>query len=165
MSCGGIKHRIEKNQDYYDHLSSKDQALIAEKKIKPGFSPKMVAIAWGNPSEKKFKETTKKATETWIYGYSGTDYETETLRVYNRSRHRYQYERVDVPYEYYHLTKYVVFENGKVSEYEWVNEKYAKPSSWRYFYNDPCDHFGIRSSFGCQQFSSMLRPRLMRLKK
>lgn len=160
-SACGVKHRIEKNSEYFENLKKSDQELIAQQKIKQGFTTDMVAIAWGRPSEKFTKTSSDNKTETWVYGQSGTDYQYHKLRVYDRTKRRYHQQIVRVPYHYFYFGRYVVFENGVATEFERVGRKYSQYHSWRSLYNNPCRQFGFRSSMACRQFNSILKTNIL----
>lgn len=175
-SCG-VKHRIKKHQDYFDLLPSETQELIQKKQIKAGFEPKMVYLAWGKPDdkstqiklvEKKRKRRGKKkkienAVETWIYTRYGTDYGREYIRVYDSERNRYRTHLVNVRRSYLVMDRYVIFEDGKVTEFGRPNYTFYSPLTT--IYPSYCSTFGISSIYGCGSFDRMFIPYLKKLKK
>lgn len=71
-ACSTPARRISKHQDYYNTLSAEQQQLIAEGGIKPGFSSKMVFLAFGAPN-RKYKRTTADGVRS-VWSYTSTEY-------------------------------------------------------------------------------------------
>lgn len=159
----GVKHRIKKHQDYFDKLPAKIQEKIQNKEIDAGFKPKMVYLAWGSTYNKSTRARGKRTTETWIYTYTGYDTETHNVRIYNKDKKKYETKEVQIQRENLALTKYVIFQNGKVIEFWRPNHTFHYPLST--FRPNYCKFFDIRSKDGCKMFNSMLLPKLQRLER
>lgn len=159
-SCG-VKHRIKKNREYFDSLPRKDQELIQNKEIAIGFKPKMVYIAWGSTYNISTAARGKTTTETWIYTYTGYDTETYKVTVYDEDNRKFETKDVQIQRDNLTLTKYVIFQNGKVIEFGRPNYTFHYPFSLSC--RNYCEQFNIRSKDGCKMFNNMLIPKLEQL--
>ena len=65
--CSTVSSRIEENRAGFEHLSSADQALVQQGKIRGGMSQDAVYFAWGRPQQKAVGEVHGTPTETWVY--------------------------------------------------------------------------------------------------
>lgn len=150
----GVKHRIQKNQTYFDTLSPTQQELIEKGKIKEGFLPKMVAMAWGIPSDKiKSKKGKRGEREVWAYFRYRYEREPRRYGVY------YIYQRREALM----LLRYVLFEKGQVVEF-------GRPLSTfysRYGHVTPyrCARISLHSSEGCALLDEILTPHFRTLRR
>lgn len=71
-SCSTPQTRITDHPDLYQSLSSRDQALVSQGKIRYGMSRNAVWLAWGSADQKIVGNMEGRATETWIYIYYAT---------------------------------------------------------------------------------------------
>jgi hypothetical protein len=66
-SCSTTESRIAEHPEIFQTLSSRDQALVSEGKIREGMSENAVWLAWGAPDQKATGSARGRAVETWIY--------------------------------------------------------------------------------------------------
>ena len=66
-SCGTPGTRISQHPDIYQGLSSQDQALVSQGRIRPGMTMDAVWLAWGTPEQKIPGYGRGRPTETWVY--------------------------------------------------------------------------------------------------
>ena len=66
-SCGTPGTRISQHPDIYQGLSSHDQALVSQGRIRPGMTMDAVWLAWGTPEQKIPGYGRGRPTETWVY--------------------------------------------------------------------------------------------------
>lgn len=66
-SCATTEKRIEKNAELFSTFSAENQALIRDQKIAIGFTPQMVEIAKGKPSDIKVRKTSDREIIIWRY--------------------------------------------------------------------------------------------------
>lgn len=71
-SCATTESRISEHPEIFNSLSSRDQALVREGKIRAGMSKNAVWLAWGSPEQKAEGNMRGHPTETWIYVQSTT---------------------------------------------------------------------------------------------
>ena len=65
--CGTPGTRISQHPDIYQGLSSQDQALVSQGRIRPGMTMGAVWLAWGTPEQKIPGYGRGRPTETWVY--------------------------------------------------------------------------------------------------
>lgn len=65
--CSTVQTRISGHPEIYQSLSTSDQALVSQGKIRTGMSPNAVWLAWGSPDRKVVGNMRGHSTETWIY--------------------------------------------------------------------------------------------------
>ncbi len=65
--CATPQGRIEKNQSYFDTLSSDAQTKIRAGKVDIGFTRQMVKLALGEPDNVYTRKTEKGTAEIWAY--------------------------------------------------------------------------------------------------
>jgi len=65
--CSTPQTRISERPEVYQRLSSTDQALVAQGRIREGMSQDAVYIAWGAPNQRAVGRNRGSAVETWIY--------------------------------------------------------------------------------------------------
>ena len=68
-SCSTPQTRISDHPDLYQSLSSRDQALVSQGKIRYGMSRNAVWLAWGSPDSKVIGNMRGHSAETWVYVY------------------------------------------------------------------------------------------------
>ena len=73
-ACSTPETRISERPDVYRSLSSTDQALVSQGKIREGMSRDAVYIAWGAPNQRAAGRNRGNSVETWIYYNTTTDY-------------------------------------------------------------------------------------------
>ncbi len=66
-SCSTPETRISERPDVYRSLSSTDQALASQGRIREGMSRDAVYIAWGAPNQRGEGRNRGSTVETWIY--------------------------------------------------------------------------------------------------
>src|ERR1043166_2155222 len=66
-SCSTIESRVSDHPEIYNSLSSNDQALVHEGRIRSGMRSDAVWFAWGNPDRKIAGNIRGRETETWVY--------------------------------------------------------------------------------------------------
>ena len=73
--CSTPQTRISERPQVYQNLSSADQALVSQGKIREGMSRDSVYIAWGTPNQRAEGRNRGRPVETWIYfGTTTGDY-------------------------------------------------------------------------------------------
>ncbi len=162
VGCG-VKHRIEKNQPYFDRLTPAQQEKIKNKQTDIGFTPQMVYIAWGRPTQKSKSVRANLTRETWMYSYEGYDTEYQQVLVFNHHNGRYENQTITIRHPYLVMSKYVMFENGKEAEYGMPNMTFRAP--WGEISASYCGAFSVNSPDGCGMLDSMFIPQLRRLSK
>jgi hypothetical protein len=65
--CETTESRISQHPEIFQRLSSQDQALVSQGKIREGMTQDAVWIAWGAPDQKAVGSARGRAVETWIY--------------------------------------------------------------------------------------------------
>lgn len=65
--CSTPETRISEHPEIFQTLSSRDQALVSQGKIREGMSQNAVWLAWGNPDQKATGTVRGRYVETWIY--------------------------------------------------------------------------------------------------
>jgi len=69
--------RIQENPGAFQKLTTRDQSLVQEGKLRQGMTPAAVELAWGKPSARYEGSNSGKITERWDY--------TGTKPVYTNS--------------------------------------------------------------------------------
>ena len=82
--CSTINSRIEKNAAYFDGLPLETQEKIRKGIVEVGYTPDMVYIAMGAPSEKRSNRSATRDRETWIYSVHYQDWVGRALVGYRR---------------------------------------------------------------------------------
>ncbi len=62
-----MEKRIQQYPEAFNGLSEQDRALVLSHRIREGFGPEQVYIAWGRPDSIRKSWRDGKAMETWIY--------------------------------------------------------------------------------------------------
>lgn len=116
-SCETLSSRLARNQETLQNLPQEHQDVIVEGKIKVGFTPVEVYLAWGAPDHKAITESTQGSTETWVYTQTQTDTYYRQHRVYNAHSDRWEY--IDKPYQIQSkfVVKEAVFLDGRVDSF------------------------------------------------
>ena len=71
-SCASSpQSRIEKNPELFTKLTVEEQARVQSGKVEPGFTPDMVYLSQGEPSEKRNESRGGSAVEVWVYRRPG----------------------------------------------------------------------------------------------
>ncbi|HEX8280300.1 MAG TPA: hypothetical protein VF551_02895 [Chthoniobacterales bacterium] len=65
--CSTTQSRIAERPEVYNRMSSSDQALVTNGRIREGMSRDAVYIAWGAPNESAPGRNRGSSVETWIY--------------------------------------------------------------------------------------------------
>jgi hypothetical protein len=66
--CSGSASRIKRQKELFSSFPPEAQAKIREGKVELGFTPEMVAMAWGAPDRKSKSTTAAGEDEVWSYG-------------------------------------------------------------------------------------------------
>src|SRR5215813_2753087 len=66
-SCGTPGTRISQRPDIYQQLSSRDQGLVSQGRIRLGMTMPAVWLAWGTPEQTIPGSGRGRPTETWVY--------------------------------------------------------------------------------------------------
>ena len=82
--CSTIQSRIEQRQDVFSTLSAEQQEKIRKGIVEIGYTPDMVYMAMGAPSEKRSKATRDGKRTTWIYNTYYEDWVGRTFAGYRR---------------------------------------------------------------------------------
>ncbi len=87
VGCQTVESRIKEKPDVYAGLDVETQDKIKQGIIDLGYTPDMVYLALGEPSEKRETKTENGRTQTWIYNayydrYDGTQMVGYPRRVY-----------------------------------------------------------------------------------
>jgi len=119
--CSSVQSRIKSRPAAFGALSEKDRSLVSDGKIREGFSPDAVYLAWGREDEVVRGSAKGKPFETWVYvAYDQQQISTfPIMPVRGRGYGRYD----DYPvYEPVYLTRRypyrsVTFQGGRVVEW------------------------------------------------
>ncbi|MDQ3120164.1 MAG: hypothetical protein M3Q89_11455 [Verrucomicrobiota bacterium] len=65
--CTTVQTRIEEKPEAFRRMSSSDQALVTQGKVREGMSQDAVYIAWGPPNQRALGRNRGSTVETWIY--------------------------------------------------------------------------------------------------
>ena len=141
VGCSTVSSRIEENRAGFAQLSSSDQGLVQQGKIRGGMSQEAVFFAWGRPEQKAVGEVHGVPTETWVYliartvpsyGYGGGFY--GPVGYYGRHGGRRFYGAIYDPFYdpfYYPFSqtitqpvKTVSFQRGKVIAFQYLSPAY-----------------------------------------
>lgn len=143
--CSTVSSRIEENRAAFEALSSQDQALVSQRKIRGHMTEEAVYIAWGRPQQKAVGEIHGVPTETWVYlistaagpyygTYPGGFYGGYVGAVYgHRDGHRFYGAIYDPFYDpfYYPFAptvtepvKTVSFQRGRVIAFQYLTPAY-----------------------------------------
>ncbi|HKB92112.1 MAG TPA: hypothetical protein VKC60_16465 [Opitutaceae bacterium] len=130
--CSTVQSRINEKQQVFAQLDPSTQDKIKKGDIDIGYTPDMVYMALGEPSEKKESVSQEGSTSKWVYysyyeRYEGTTFvgyrrqyvfnpKTQTYSVYYEPVHEdvYSEQRKE------HIQ--VVFKNGRVTSIEQLKE-------------------------------------------
>jgi hypothetical protein len=107
-SCGTPGTRISQHPDIYQHLSSRDQALVSQGQIRLGMSVDAVWLAWGTPEQKIPGYGRGRPTETWVY------LRYETPPSYGGPYYYGPFDWSYIPPKFPYPSKGVTFANGRV---------------------------------------------------
>lgn len=106
-ACATPEARIKRNQEIFNALEPRDQALIREGKVAVGFTPDMVRLAVGDPDQRWLRTDAAGQTEIWSY----TTYDsTAGVPLYRGYYHRYY-----GGYPFYYDSLY--YQNARPREY------------------------------------------------
>ncbi len=120
-ACATPEARIKRNQEAFDALAPREQALIREGKVAVGFTPDMVRLAVGDPDQRWTRTDEDGVSEIWSY----TTYDSALgAPLYRGYYHRHSggypfyYDNLHMrdarPREYFKVR----FVGGKVTEIE-----------------------------------------------
>lgn len=73
--CNTLDSRIKKNEALFRSLDPATQQKLRNKTVEIGYTPDMVYIALGDPTEKSVRTTEKGTLMTWSYQNSYDEYE------------------------------------------------------------------------------------------
>lgn len=105
--CATPEARIKRNQEIFNALEPRDQALIREGKVAVGFTPDMVRLAVGDPDQRWVRTDAAGRTEIWSY----TTYDS----VGGAPLYRGYYHRYYGGYPFYYDSLY--YNNARAREY------------------------------------------------
>ena len=105
-SCGTPGTRISQHPEIYQHLSSRDQALVSQGQIRPGMTMDAVWLAWGTPEQKI--PGPMRDSETWVY------VRYETPPSYGGPYYYGPFDWSYIPPKFVYPSRGVTFSNGKV---------------------------------------------------
>lgn len=110
--------RISENRLLFRSLPAEQQLMVQQGRICEGMSPEVVYLAWGNPTQPAVKgQKNGRSYEKWVYS-TMQPVMVDTPMWMGACRHGWYggggVDTVYVPRE----VAYVVFENGKVTEWE-----------------------------------------------
>jgi hypothetical protein len=74
MVCGCAstpQKRIEQNPEIFSKLNYEQQAAVQSGKVESGFTPEMVYLSQGEPSEKRRESRAGQEIEVWVYRKPG----------------------------------------------------------------------------------------------
>jgi hypothetical protein len=106
--CATTEARISNNPEMYQHLSSRDQALVSQGQIRPGMSMDAVWLAWGTPDQKIPGNVDGHSTETWVY------LRYETPPSYGGPYYYGPFDWSYIPPKFIYPTRGVTFSSGRV---------------------------------------------------
>ena len=84
VGCQSVESRIKEKPEVYAGLDVETQYKIQQGIIDLGFTPDMVYLALGEPSEKRETRTENARTLTWIYNTYYDRYEGSQMVGYHR---------------------------------------------------------------------------------
>ena len=127
-ACSTINSRIQANSAVFDALPLETQERIRKGIVEVGYTPQMVYIAMGDPTEKRSSRSASRDRETWIYSVYYQDWVGRALVgyrrvvVYDRETKRSYVYHQPVYEDFYRDRKEdrirIEFENGAVSAIE-----------------------------------------------
>ncbi len=127
-ACSTVNSRIREKAAVFDQLSPADQARIRQGVINLGFTPDMVYMALGNPTEVRDQMVHSVREQVWIYSTYFDRYEGTVNAGYRRwiywdpriRAYRIYYEPVygDVYQPAKETNFKITFRNGKVAVIE-----------------------------------------------
>ncbi|HUG12551.1 MAG TPA: hypothetical protein VMM36_16150 [Opitutaceae bacterium] len=82
--CSTINSRIKANPAVFDALPLETQEKVRKGIVEVGYSPDMVYIAMGRPSEKRSSRSATLEKETWIYSVHYQDWVGRAMVGYRR---------------------------------------------------------------------------------
>jgi hypothetical protein len=82
--CSTISSRIQANSAVFDTLPLETQEKIRKGIVEVGYTPEMVYIAMGGPTEKRSSRSASRDRETWIYSVYYQDWVGRALVGYRR---------------------------------------------------------------------------------
>lgn len=85
VGCQSVESRIREKPDVYAGLDIETQDKIKQGIIDLGYTPDMVYLALGEPSEKRETRTENGRTLTWIYNTYYNRYDGSQMVGYHRS--------------------------------------------------------------------------------